>query len=117
MRGAPEVVLDPVRYDPRNGGTHLAVSAAGVVLYTPGAPSSSDYYVSWVDRQGGLRRAVETPRPFRDPRISPDGRRVAVAMGTSTESDLWTIDDNGTFSRLSFNLSPHRPAWTPDGAT
>ena len=116
VSGASEVVLDAVRYDSRNGGTHLAVSASGLVMYTPGAPSTSDYYVSWIDRQATLRRAAEKPRPFRDPRISPDGRRIAAAVGTSTESDLWTLDVNGTFSRVSFNLSPHRPVWTPDGA-
>ena len=116
VRGAPEVVLDGIRYDPRNGGTHLAVSASGVLVYGPGAPRSSEYYLAWVDRDGQLRRAVDTPRPFRDPRASPDGKRVAVVIGASTQSDLWLLDANGTLSRLSFDVSPHRPTWTPDGS-
>ena len=115
MSGTPEVVVDAVRYDPRNGGTHLAVSSTGVMLYGPGAPLSSEYYLSWADRSGELQRAVDTPRPFRDPKASPDGKRVAVVVGTSTESDLWMLDANGTLSRLSFSVSPHRPTWTPDG--
>ncbi len=116
VRGAPEVVLDAIRYDPRNGGTHLAVSSSGVLLYGPGAPISSEYYVAWADRDGELRRAVETPRPFRDLRASPDGRRVAIVIGASTDSDLWLLEANGTLSRLSFAIAPHRPAWTPDGS-
>ncbi|HEV8331447.1 MAG TPA: protein kinase [Steroidobacteraceae bacterium] len=116
VRGTPEVVVDAVRYDPRNGGTHLAVSASGVMLYGPGARLSSEYYLTWADRTGQLRRAVDTPRPFRDPKASPDGKRVAVVVGTSTESDLWLLDTNGTLSRLSFGTSPHRPTWTPDGS-
>jgi eukaryotic-like serine/threonine-protein kinase len=116
VRGTPEVVVDAVRYDPRNGGTHLAVSASGVMLYGPGATLSSEYYLSWLDRAGQLRHAVDTPRPFRDPKASPDGKRVAVVVGSSTESDLWLLDANGTLSRLSFESSPHRPTWTPDGS-
>jgi serine/threonine protein kinase/Tol biopolymer transport system component len=115
VSGTPEVVLDTVRYDPRNGGTHLAVSSSGVLLYGSAAPLSSEYYLTWVDREGRLDRAVETPRPFRDLNVSPDGSRVAVVVGTSTESDLWLVEANGTLSRLSLQISPHRPAWTPDG--
>jgi Tol biopolymer transport system component len=116
LGGPPEVVLDAVRYDGRNGGTHVAVSTSGHVVYTPGTPSSTEYYLAWIDREGRTTRAVNTARPFRDPRISPDGRRIAVTVGTSTASDLWLVDANGTFSRLSFDLSPHHPEWTPDGA-
>jgi serine/threonine-protein kinase len=115
VQGTPEVVLDPVRYDWRNGGAHLAVSASGVLLYGPGEPSNSEYYLSWSDRDGRLVRASDTPRAFRDVKVSPDGRRVATVIGTSTESDLWLVDANGTLSRLTFSLSPHRPTWTTRG--
>ena len=114
-RGAPEPVLDAVRFDPRNGGCHLAVSASGVLVYATGVPTPTDRYLAWIDREGRLERTVDTPRPFRDPRLSPDGRRVAVVVGTSTESDLWLLDANATLSQITFGLTPHRPAWTPDG--
>ena len=115
VRGTPEVILDAIRYDWRNGGSHLAVSASGVLIYGPGEPVSHEYYLSWVDREGRLTRAVDTPRRFRDLERSPDGRRIAVALGTATESDLWSVDANATLSRLSFGLSPFRPTWTADG--
>jgi serine/threonine protein kinase/Tol biopolymer transport system component len=114
--GAPEVVLDPVRYDWRNGGGHLAVSASGMLMYSPGTPSSLEYYLAWADRDGHLSRATETARAFRDIKASPDGRRMAAVIGTSTDSDLWAIDANGTLSQLTFGLSPHRPTWTANGA-
>ena len=115
MRGTPEVLLDAIRYDWRNGGSHLAVSASGVLVYGPGQPTSHEYYLSWVGRDGRLQRAVDTPRRFRDLERSPDGRRIAVVVGIATESDLWSVDANGTLSRLSFGLSPYRPTWTADG--
>lgn len=113
--GTPDVVLDPVRYDFRNGGAHLAASASGAVLYGPGEVVSSDYFLAWVDRDGRLTRATDTPRPFRNVKASPDGRRIATVIGTSTSSDLWLVDQNGTLSQLTFGLAPHRPTWTPDG--
>jgi Tol biopolymer transport system component len=113
--GTPDVLLDAVRYDWRNGGSHLAVSASGVLVYTPGEPVSHEYYVSWVGADGRITRAVDTPRRFRDLRRSGDGNRIAAALGSSGESDLWSIDANGTLSRLSFGLSPFRPTWSADG--
>ena len=115
VRGAPEVLVDGVRYDSNNGGCHLAASQSGAFIYGPGVPKSSDYYLAWVDREVRIQRVVDTPRPFRDPRSSPDGRRVAIAIGPTLDSDLWMVDSNATLSRLSFNLSPYRPTWTPDG--
>ena len=115
LRGTPEVMLDAIRYDWRNGGSHLAVSASGALIYGPGEPVSHEYYLSWVDRAGAITRAVDTPRRFRDLEPSPDGSRIAVAVGTAHESDLWALDANATLSQLSFNLSPYRPTWTPDG--
>ncbi len=115
VRGTPDVVLDPVRYDSRNGGGHLAVSASGVLLYGSGEPISSDYSLAWVDRDGRLAPVSDGPRPFREVRASPDGRRIAGVIGTATESDLWLVDANGTMSRLSFALAPHRPTWTARG--
>jgi serine/threonine-protein kinase len=116
VQGTPEVVLDPVRYDPRNGGGYVAVSASGSLLYGPGEPTASEFYLSWVDREGRLSRVSDPPRPFRSIKTNPDGRRIAAVIGTSAESDLWVVDANGTLSRLSFGLSPHRPTWTSSGS-
>jgi serine/threonine protein kinase/Tol biopolymer transport system component len=112
--GTPEVLLDAVRYDWRNGGTHLAVSP-GVLIYTPGQPTSHQYFLSRVGHDGQFTRAVDTPRRFRDLSRSADGARIAAVVGTAMESDLWAVDANATLSQLSFGLSPYRPTWTADG--
>jgi eukaryotic-like serine/threonine-protein kinase len=115
LRGASEVVADGVRYDPRNGGAHYAV-AGSTIVYGPAAPTSSDTYLSWVDGGGRVTRITQTPRAFRDPRLSPDGRRVAARIGSGAASDLWLVDaDSGTLTRASFGLAPYRPIWTADG--
>jgi serine/threonine-protein kinase len=115
-RGTPEVVVEGVRYDPQNGGSHFAVSSTGALAYTPGVPTPSEHPLSLVDTAGRFSRVGETPRSFREPSFSPDGRRVAVVIGTATESDLWVVDvASGTLSRVTFGLRPRRPTWTPDG--
>jgi serine/threonine-protein kinase len=115
VHGAADVILPGVRYDPGNGEAALAVAASGALVYGPAAPSSPDRYLAWIDRGGRLTRLLDTPRAFRSARLGPNGR-VAAVVGTSSEdSDLWVADEPSTFSRLSFGLSPHRPAWMPGG--
>jgi serine/threonine-protein kinase len=114
--GAPQLVVEGVRYDPQNGGSHFAVSGAGGLVYVPGAVTSSEHPLSFVDRARRITRVGETPRAYREPKLSPDGRRVAVVIGGAAESDLWVVDvASGTHSRLTFGQRPRRPTWTPDG--
>ncbi len=116
VRGTPQVVVEGVRYDPQNGGSHVAVSATGGLVYAPGLPTSSEYPLSFLDRAFRITRVGETPRAYREQSLSPDGRRVAVVIGGATESDLWVVDvASGTHSRLTFGQRPRRPTWTPDG--
>jgi len=69
-----------------------------------------------VDAAGRVTRVSDTPRTFREPRLSPDGRRVAVVIGRGTDADLWILDiATGTLSQLTFGVAPRRPTWTPDG--
>jgi serine/threonine-protein kinase len=115
-RGTPEVVVEGVRFDPQNGGSHFAVSGAGALVYTPGVPTSNEHPLSLVDRAFRITRVGETPRAYREQSLSPDGRRVAVVIGGASESDLWVVDlASGTHSRLTFGARPRRPTWTPDG--
>jgi serine/threonine protein kinase/Tol biopolymer transport system component len=114
--GSPEVVGEGVRYDPQNGGTHVAVSATGTLVYSPGPLTSAEHALTWVDPAGRLTRVSDTARDFREPSLSPDGRRVAVVIGKAAESDLWILDlTSGTLSQVTFGLSPRSPTWTPDG--
>ena len=116
VRGTPEVVVDGVRYEPQNGGTHVTVAGEGTLIYTPGAPTSPERGLALVDTAGQVTRVVSGLRLFREPRISPDGQRVAVVIAHAGASDLWLLDlASGTLSQVTFGLSPRRPTWRPDG--
>jgi Tol biopolymer transport system component len=56
---------------------------------------------------------------FRIPRLSPDGRRIAVAIDDETRrSDIWIYDvASGTRTRLTSSGSNLANLWTPDGTS
>ena len=50
-----------------------------------------------------------------DPRVSPDGRRVAVARTVQGNTDIWLLDGART-SRVTFDAAADLdPLWSPDG--
>jgi serine/threonine-protein kinase len=57
-------------------------------------------------------------RPYRHPRLSPDGQRLAISIDEAAgNNDVWVYDlTRGTASRLTFGSSwDERPIWTPTG--
>jgi Tol biopolymer transport system component len=116
VTGAPLLALDGVAYDLRNGGTKLAVAGNDTVAYVPGPPGSLERRLVWVDGTTERRPLTADPRPFLDPRLSPDGRRVAVRIGDPSGSNVWTLDvASGTLAQVTTGLSALRPTWTTDG--
>jgi serine/threonine-protein kinase len=116
VHGEREVVVEGIQYDPRNGAAHLAVSGSGTVLYTSAAPVPPERRLAWLDPSGRISTLLEEPRRFGQPRLSPDGARLAVRIGPPAASDLWSLDiATSTLTRISHGLSPHRPVWHPDG--
>ena len=93
------------------GGGQFAISDNGTLVYQP-TPKTSLRSLVWVDRQGRERPIPVAPGDFLDPRISPDGTRLAVSFGT----DVWvmTLTDQA-MTRLTFTQTPEfNPVWTPD---
>ena len=111
----------PVLEGTRNTGglTAIGLSRSGTLAY-PGldnllrAPSA----LMWVDRQGTEQPLTLPSRPYTDPRISPDGGRVAfVDFEVQTlDFQVWVHDlVRGTTTRLTFEGANRNPVWTADG--
>ena len=115
VTGAARPVLENVRRGVW-GDAKLALSRAGWAVYQK-APSQRR--LTWVDRQGISTPLSSESRPFSDPRISPDGKHIAVTMlapGQGLAGDIWTFDlQQGMLSRLTFGGLHQFPSWTSDG--
>jgi hypothetical protein len=76
----------------------LAAGAAAMVFRDPSLFNSS--MLVWVDRQGRATPTGIAERNFRQPRLSPDGHRLAVDISGASSRDIW-IDDfrRGVLSR------------------
>jgi protease II len=88
------------------------------MAYIPGSRQIGMRRISWVDRSGNVQPVDLPPALFNDIRLSPDGSRAAVALGTSGSADIW-IHDFGrrTYTRLTFTGTNATPLWSPDGTT
>ncbi|MFQ5816790.1 MAG: hypothetical protein ACE5H2_02390 [Terriglobia bacterium] len=100
-----------------NGGAQYAFSPIGTLVYLSGTASSSVYSLVRADRAGKATPLSDDKRFYGDPRLSPDGRRVALRVTEGASLDIWVYEiERGTMSRLTFQGSYNvSPVWTPDG--
>ncbi len=121
ITGAPVPVLDGVYRRTFYGVdvSYFAVSAAGNLAYVPGAVVPGANRLVWADRTGAMTPLIEDQGVYRYPKLSPDGKRLAVVdfADPETSRDLWIYDvERGTRTRLtSVGHSNVFPVWTPDG--
>ena len=100
----------------RGGGAHFALSRDGMLVYSS-ATSMVDSNLVWVDRQGTERLVTQEKRAYGTPRVSPDGKRVALNI---FEDDflinVWIYDlERHSFSRLTFEGGVNgSPILSPD---
>jgi len=98
------------------GSATFSTSGNGVLVFGSGQRATR---LVWVDRSGQETGALGDPGQFESPRLSPDGRKVALLrvdprVGTT---DLWVVDrERDTTVRLTSDPGAEfRPVWSPDG--
>jgi len=116
LRGAAVPVLEDVAADVFRGLALLDVSQNGYLVYRTGGGAARTYPVVWLESSGKTQPLLPTPGVYYTPRISPDGQRLALAMGPEKGRDIYIYDmARATFSRITFNGGASRPLWNPDG--
>ena len=101
------------------GTAQFSTSDTGVLVYISGpvATSASQEDVAFVDRQGTVQSLKLPPDAYLYPRVSPDGKRLAVETDNGKEAIVWIYDLAGTSARrrLTFGGQNRFPIWSPDG--
>jgi Tol biopolymer transport system component len=115
--GPPRLVIEGVRYDPRNGGAQYALAQTGMLVYRPGPPTPTESRPVWVDREGRREPITATaPRTYSSPRLSPDARVLALGIERTGDDGLWLLElEGGAMTRLTF-AAAFSPVWSPDGS-
>jgi serine/threonine-protein kinase len=88
-----------------------------LLAYVPGGAAAAQHSLVWVDRQGRTELAMEERGSYVWPRLSPDGKRIAVSRrGETGKVDVWILDlVRATRSRLTVEAGNILPVWSPDG--
>lgn len=116
--GDAVLVMQNVAGEASSGILFFDVSREGTLVYAERDPHATELKLVWVDREGNLERLPAPLRDYRSPRISPDGNRIAVAIGPGEgrKSDVWIYDiPSETLARLTFDQSSANPVWSRDG--
>jgi Tol biopolymer transport system component len=96
--------------------TPASASTGGLLVFEGGTLSRQT--MAWVDRTGKELGVVSAEGQFRNPRLSPDRRKVAIeklefqtGLGT-----IWLFDlDRDLQQRLTTQEGAFSPVWSPDG--
>ncbi len=114
VTGEAVALAEPINVSLTNGLWQAAWSRTGTLIHLP--PIREHLQLVWVDRHGTVTPAALTPRPYSDPRLSPDARRLAAHL-QDDENDVWAGDlSRGALTRLTFDrMEDETPVWSPDG--
>lgn len=117
LRAMPVPVIDRVFMSTSTGQAYYNVSAQGDLLYADGPVEGGKRSLAWVDR-AGRETPIDLPqRSYLHPRISPDGRKMAIEVEGANHD--WHIYDFDTaiLTKMSTDGTSHWPSWSPDGKT
>jgi Tol biopolymer transport system component len=118
-RGTAVAVLDDVAYDPVGSAAQFDVSQRGTLVYrrrSGGASSSAT--VQWLDPTGKQVPLLAKPGAYvGTPRVSPDGKRIAIAIKDGANQDIWVYEpQRDAMTRLTFGGPIFaNPVWNRDG--
>jgi serine/threonine-protein kinase len=111
--GTPIQVADSIAVPSTGWDTPVALSPSGSLFYQHGGTTSQ---LVMVDAHGAARVLLDSAQVYSHPRLSPDGRRIAVEIQGATGADIWVSDlAEHTAERLTRDAYNNRPEWSPDG--
>lgn len=117
-RGTATAIVTDLRVNSAAGSALFAVSE-NTLVYRPVTAAFVPRVLVWVEANGVEKALPIEPRPFLQPRLSPDGTRLAVTVGERrTDRNVWIYDfARGALSPLTVDAGEEESAvWNHDGS-
>ena len=113
ITGASVALSDQAAVDATAGTSYAQMSPDGSLAYVSGVARRQVVFVG----ANGVARPLGEPGAYSWPRLSPDGRRLALTVGSLTRRDVWLYElPSGPFTQFTSGGDINdRPEWTPDG--
>jgi Tol biopolymer transport system component len=115
VTGSPVPVLKGVFESVNQGSAHFDVTRNGSLVYVPGGPEGAERTVVWVDRQGKAESIPLPQRAYLHPRISPDGKQLAIEIEGPTHDCFLYEFGRDVLTKVTLDGVSHWPLWTPKG--
>ena len=123
LRGTPMSIVEPVSRSAnsalQSSVAQYAVSATGTLAYLPGRSSGASLpkALALVGRDGTTQMLGLPQQSYIHPRLSPDGRQLAVGTDDGKDANVWVYDlkTGGSLRRLTFGGRNEYPIWTRNG--
>jgi serine/threonine protein kinase/Tol biopolymer transport system component len=100
------------------GVNDAAISDSGTLIYTLGALQEENirYTLVWVDKEGNEKLLQAPPNQYNSPKISPDGKQIAILIGNLGSQDIWIWNiDRKNLTKLTLDETNEvQPIWTND---
>ncbi|HKW25567.1 MAG TPA: protein kinase [Terriglobales bacterium] len=117
ITGTATPVVEGVLQSTTTGAAQYSISSTGSLVYIAGGLLADQRRLVWVNR-AGKEQPLEAPvRAYLFPRLSPDGKHLAVGIAEEG-TDIWSYDlTRATLTRLTFGGTQNLNAvWSPDNA-
>jgi len=123
VRGGPVPIVTGVQRAAvpaqNTAAANYGFSQRGTLVYlnSVATPIAGQMTLGIVDRTGVVRKLDVPSAAYRNPRVSPDGRQLAVETVSDTAQNIiWIYDLAGgkAIRRLTQDGNNTRPVWTPD---
>ena len=118
LTGEPSRVSDRTVLVTQGDQALYAVADDGTLVFVAAGQAGQGHLV-WVDRAAAVTPLPFPPQQYLHPRLSPDGRRVAVTIREPDEGRqaIWVLDlDRATRTLLTVEGEINRwPVWTHEG--
>ena len=116
INSVPTRVIDHL-YVEGNGTAYYSVGNEGTLVYTPGVSQGLGSRIVGRSRDGATSNPLTGVVDYaRYPKVSPDGRNLAITLGPPGAGDIWVYDVAGARQPIKLTSEGHDtlPIWTPD---